>query len=80
VDGCVWIGSETAGVCVAEGGGGIELCETLSMEQCDLAPGCDWGEEGRACEPLGCEGLAQGQCTLALECNWNPAEMICEDV
>jgi hypothetical protein len=79
VEGCLWLGTEDTGICVNEDGGGIELCASLSMQQCELAPGCAWDDDLGVCEALGCEGLAQGQCTLAPDCNWNPTDMVCED-
>jgi hypothetical protein len=77
--GCAWLGTPEAGICAVEGGGGIELCDALDMQQCTVAPGCVWNEDDGSCEALGCESLAQGQCTLAPECNWDPVEMRCRE-
>lgn len=78
-DDCIWVGSPGAGFCAGEGGGGIELCDTLGMQQCNVAAGCEWDEDEGACTAVGCDGLGQGACMLAPDCTWDAAGMMCID-
>jgi hypothetical protein len=77
-EGCEWLGSPQQGFCAIEGGGGIDVCEELGMQQCNAAPSCEW-TQGEGCGATACEGLAEPLCMLAPDCDWDADDETCMD-